>query len=272
MEKLTLKDYVSVDASQKTGTGAFLKEMLNGALPGVVTANTLSTVRANQGRFMKMHRMDIRPGMESEEEEELKIDQARNIFNSMARNPDVDRQQIIDAMMRYAGVTQSTAVSYYERLAKEAGMTNQGGEEERDDNPMQAMDSETAGMPTADVGEVPADNAMDFAADAGSVEQGMEGPQEVEHTFPDNPNKQGIIRHVDKAHLVYKRQTPDGTFEELWSYNISTDMKDELTIRRKILSGTDIPSQKTQSPDGSQAYTITTMGNGQLLHITGLSQ
>lgn len=270
---MTLKDfYGKLPTSSKQGDGSLLKEMLNGALPDAVKANTLISTRANTGRFMKMHRMN--GATETEEEQELKIDQARNIFHAMVRNPNVERQHIIDKMMQHAGVTHSTAVSYYERLAKEAGLTNQGGEDD-DRDPMQAADSmsnDTAGMPTADVGNVPADNAMDFAADAGSTEQVQQTPQEVQHTNPGDPNKQGIIRQVDKAHLVFKRQTPDGTFEELWSYNISTDMKDELSIRRKILAGTDIPSQKTSSPDGSQAYTLTTMGNGQLLHITGLSQ
>jgi hypothetical protein len=278
MDKMSLKDFFTkanvMPVSEKLGTGALLKEMSNFAVPSTSSSSAmLQSVRANQGqgRFMKMHRVGGAPA-EVEEEQELKIDQARNIFNSMARNPNVERQQIIDKMMQHAGVTHSTAVSYYERLAKEAGLTNQGGDDE-DDNPMQAaVSDDTAGMPTADVGEVPAQNAMDFAADGGSVEQGPQVQPEVQNTIPDDANKQGIIRHVDKAHLVFKRQTPDGTFEELWSYNISTDMKDELSIRRKILAGTDIPSQKTTSPDGSQAYTLTTMGNGQLLHITGLSQ
>ena len=49
-------------------------------------------------------------------------------------------------------------------------------------------------------------------------------------------------------------------------------MKDELTIRRAILEGTDIPPKKTESEDGQQKYELTTMGNGQMLEITGLPQ
>ena len=94
--------------------------------------------------------------------------------------------------------------------------------------------------------------------------------KEIEHTFPDDPNRQGIIRVVDKAHLVYKRQMPDGTFDELWIYNISKELRDELATRKKILAGTDIPPTRTRSADGSQKYTMTTLGDAQYVHITGL--
>lgn len=88
----------------------------------------------------------------------------------------------------------------------------------------------------------------------------------------EDPNRQGVIRTVPKAHLVYKRQTSDGTYEELWIYTTGGSMQDELTIRRAILAGTDIPANKVKSPDGSQSYEIWTVGNGQLLNIKGLPQ
>lgn len=86
----------------------------------------------------------------------------------------------------------------------------------------------------------------------------------------DDPDRQGLIRVVPNAHLVYKRTSEDGTFEELWIYNIYDSFDDELEVRRAILAGTDIPQNKMASPDGSQRYEIWTAGNGQLLHITGL--
>ena len=49
-------------------------------------------------------------------------------------------------------------------------------------------------------------------------------------------------------------------------------MKNELTVRRNILAGTDIEPKKTKSEDGQQSYTLTTMGNAQMLNITGLPQ
>ena len=86
---------------------------------------------------------------------------------------------------------------------------------------------------------------------------------------PDDPNKQGVLRTVKNAHLVYKRENGDGGFEELWIYNIGT-LKDELETRKAILAGTDIPVSKTSSEDGSQTYTIWSAGNAELIHVTGL--
>lgn len=88
----------------------------------------------------------------------------------------------------------------------------------------------------------------------------------------EDPNRQGVIRTVPNAHLVYKRTTPDGTFEELWIYNTGGSMQDELNIRRNILAGTDIPKNKVKSPDGKQHYDVWTIGNAQILNIHGLVQ
>lgn len=85
----------------------------------------------------------------------------------------------------------------------------------------------------------------------------------------ENPDRSGLIRTVKNAHLVYKRETEEGTFEELWVYNI-TNMRDEQATKRAILAGTDIPLNKTTSPDGSQSYEIWASGNAEMLHITGL--
>ena len=87
-----------------------------------------------------------------------------------------------------------------------------------------------------------------------------------------DPNRQGVIRTVPNAHLIYKRENEEGTYDELWVYNTSSSLKDELETRRNVLSGTDIPPRKTKSEDGSQSFTLTTMGNGQILQITGLPQ
>lgn len=103
-------------------------------------------------------------------------------------------------------------------------------------------------------------------------------PTDTEYEFDDvvddvedeDPNRQGLIRTIDDAHLVYKRRSPDSTYEELWIYNINDKIDSELEIRRAILAGTDIPQGKKHSDDGTQFYTLTTLGNAQLLHITGL--
>ena len=85
----------------------------------------------------------------------------------------------------------------------------------------------------------------------------------------ENPDKQGAIRVVPGAHLVYKRQSKDGTYEELWIYK-NEDMKSALILRRDIISGTDIPVNKSTSDDAKQSYVIWTTGNMELLHIVGL--
>jgi ribosome modulation factor len=85
----------------------------------------------------------------------------------------------------------------------------------------------------------------------------------------EDPDRQGVIRTVKSAHLVYKRQTEDGTYEELWIYNIG-NMRDELDVRKAILAGTDIPTSKTASPDGTQQYELWSAGNAELLQIRGL--
>jgi hypothetical protein len=88
--------------------------------------------------------------------------------------------------------------------------------------------------------------------------------------IPGDPDRQGLIRTVKGAHLVYKRQNEEGKFDELWVFNVGGTLDDALTIRRAILAGTDIPPRATKSKDGLQTYTLTTLGNAQLLHIKGL--
>jgi len=78
-----------------------------------------------------------------------------------------------------------------------------------------------------------------------------------------------LIRTVKGTHLVYKRESEDGTFEELWVVNVGY-LKNEMQVRKAILAGTDIPTSATSSPDGKQEYSIWTAGNMEMLKITGL--
>ena len=93
---------------------------------------------------------------------------------------------------------------------------------------------------------------------------------DVQEEEPEDPDRQGIIRTVKNAHLVYKRQQENSTFTELWIYNIINKLKSEVDIRRDILAGTDIPAKKTRTPNGDQSYEIWTAGNAQLILIKGL--
>jgi len=192
------------------------------------------------------------PPEDGEEEAEMNlVDQARQLFQTMVHRPDANRATILNAFQEL-GVTESTAVSYYTRFLEEFGMTSD------------------------DVGqEMPGGAGGGFGDDIEGQEQTPYGepeplPDDSELEEPKDPNRAGFVRHVDNAHLVYKRQDDNGTFEELWVYNLHANSTDELEIRRDILAGTDIPPQKTRSPDGVQKYVTTSMGNAQMVHITGL--
>ena len=85
-----------------------------------------------------------------------------------------------------------------------------------------------------------------------------------------DPNRQGLIRRVPGAHLVYKRQGEDGTYHELWLFPIESDMRDERDIKSAILAGTDVDPQTSKSEDDEQEYELWTAGNAQMMLITGL--
>lgn len=115
---------------------------------------------------------------------------------------------------------------------------------------------------------LPDDEMM--GGEEGADEFSDEPPMD-EPTEPEDPNRQGMIRTVKGAHLVYKREVEDGTYEELWIYNSST-LRDEIVIRKAILAGTDIPVNKSQSPDGSQSYEMWAVGNAEMVLVKGLQQ
>lgn len=85
-----------------------------------------------------------------------------------------------------------------------------------------------------------------------------------------DPNKMGNIRVVKGAHLVYKRQSSDGTFNELWIYNVGDHIQQSIDIKKAIIAGTDIPDNQMRSKDNSQTYELVTMGNAQMLFVSGL--
>lgn len=172
---------------------------------------------------------------------------AKILFQQLMNRPDISRDEIIQEFTSTLDVTEETAITYYEDLAKEFGFNQDSGDVEAGS---QMGDKEE---PVADL---PADTEMELSQ---------------EEVDDQEPNAQGIIRTVANAHLVYKRQMEDGSFEELWVYNLGDGINDALEIRRDILNGTDIPRGHTRSENGQQAYSLQTMGNAQLLHLTGLS-
>lgn len=148
--------------------------------------------------------------------------------------------------------------------------SGQAGNQSGDFNPDAESDSDPEGEPNDEFDpELDPDlaDAQDPEADP-MADPEMEPEQEPE--VEQDPDRMGDIRVVKGAHLVYKRQENDGTFKELWIYNIGDHINDAIATKRAILAGTDIPEGKLRSEDGKQMYTLTTMGNAQMLGIEGL--
>ena len=98
-----------------------------------------------------------------------------------------------------------------------------------------------------------------------------DGEDEDEDEESEDHDHEGVIRTIKGAHLIYKRQDTDGTYSELWMYDIGSGPKDEYHIRTSILDGTDIDQKTGSSEDGSQHYTLWTCNNRQLMQIAGLA-
>lgn len=84
-----------------------------------------------------------------------------------------------------------------------------------------------------------------------------------------NPDKEGLIRTVRGAYLVYKRATAESNFEELWLYNMG-NVKTQTHVRNAILAGTDIDPITLRSPTNDQTAEVWSKGNVQYLHVNGL--
>jgi hypothetical protein len=107
-------------------------------------------------------------------------------------------------------------------------------------------------------------NPQDPSQDDGNVE-GEDTEQENV-----DPNRAGVIRNVKGAHLIYKREIEDGSYEEMWIFN-SGEFKKDIEIKKAIIAGTDIPSHSTRSPDGSQELKMWSAGNADIMVLTGLA-
>lgn len=226
---------------------SLIAEIASGATPDAFGPSVLHSVHANILR----NRQE-----EDAESSTPKKAMARQLFMSLVNRQDLSRQDIINAFVERLGVTESTAVSYYEKFAKEAGVS---GKSRGEPQTMAAVN-----IPAKPQGMLP-----DINQQAQELSQPEEPPTEEPPPEDEDPNHAGTIRRVPGAHLVYKRRSPDGTFEELWVFK-SEDFDTSSKIQQGVLDATDIPPKHTKSADGSQSYTITTMGNAQVIHIKGL--
>jgi hypothetical protein len=130
----------------------------------------------------------------------------------------------------------------------------------------------SASLSTPRPGELGAEDSADDQEDPMGGEQEDPAVGQLASKATEDPNKQGLIRTVKGAHLVYKRQTEEGSYEELWQYSTkSGNFQEEMKRRKAILAGTDIPPNKTTSPDGSQSYEIWTTSNAEMMVIKGLT-
>lgn len=91
-----------------------------------------------------------------------------------------------------------------------------------------------------------------------------------ENREPEDPDKQGLIRTIPGAHLIYKRVGNNGTYTEMWMLQVGPNHRTEDKIRSAILDGTDIDQRLGASESGEQSYEIWTCNDRQIMKISGL--
>ena len=197
---------------------------------------------------------------------ENKKDDARRMIKPMIIRGTYSQEDMEKKMMQRLNIKPATADTYYHMIVKELNLDDDTQEEEDDDGIGEEDDLEVEEEPDSTL--IP-DIEFD---DDGQIVSGLDNLEDGQFASDGNPNKRGVLRIIKDAHLVYKRQNDAGLFDELWIFNSKDNMKDSLTIKRDILSATDIPYRQTKSEDGSQEYSMYTMGDVQFLEIKGLPQ
>ena len=145
---------------------------------------------------------------------------------------------------------------------------NEKKPEEMDDSKKESKKSEVIDL-TKDRDTTEPDADLHVEKDRGDHDDSNEKGEDQQESKED-PDKQGLIRTVKGAHLIYKRQESDGTYGELWIYKIDKGMKDEYKIRNAILNGTDIDQKSGQSKDERQHYELWTSNDRQMMKVYGL--
>lgn len=96
-------------------------------------------------------------------------------------------------------------------------------------------------------------------------------PIESDSKELENKNRQGLIRLIKGAHLVYKHVNATDRYDELWVYKTTKNgTLQDLEIKNDIISGTDIPLNSSKSADGEQEFEIWYSGNTVFLKISNL--
>jgi len=195
-----------------------------------------------------------------------KYDQAKIMIKPMLINGKLTQEDIMARMARNLKLKDSTANTYYHRIARELGFVSH----KDDDSTIPTKSTED------EVDELEMEDEDEFEAaevdEDGNIVIDEEGLEDDEFVDKGNPNRQGVIRVIDNAHLVYKRQNDNGMFDELWQYNTTKDFSNSLDIKKDILAATDILPRTNQSEDGVQKYSLRTLGDIQYMKITNLPQ
>jgi hypothetical protein len=79
-----------------------------------------------------------------------------------------------------------------------------------------------------------------------------ESDEEEQPEGEDDPDRQGMIRTVPDAHLVYKRKDEHNQYTELWIFKQDYTTKMSSKTYDAIIAGTDIPKGRNRSEDGTQ--------------------
>ena len=155
----------------------------------------------------------------------------------------------------------------------EAGGEGQDEEFDDDDVALGSDDPDFVSDPGegAGYGDAPAGGEGDDDGFEDPELDDIAGDDEGQNGEPEDPNRAGVIRYVKGAHLVYKREQEDGTYEEMWIFN-SGEFKRDMDVKKAILAGTDIPVNATASEDGSQEVSMWSAGNADIVVVKGLPQ
>lgn len=147
-------------------------------------------------------------------------------------------------------------------------------------NPTKAVEFEEIDQPStkAKQNDDEQNNETDFDNQSHDNESQFDDFDERNDDFNDKEDKsdidrQGNVKYVQDAHLVTRHQVEDGTYEELWIFNNDrNNHRRSDKIIRDIIKDTDIPENEISSEDGSQNYIIWSVGNIQMVKVTGLPE
>lgn len=199
-------------------------------------------------------------------------DRARTLLKPMLAKGTFNMADMQAVMKRKLGTADATTDTYYHMLVKELGYKKEPDEiEDGEDIPEAPTEDEDVeeedptGSGNGEAAEPEFDEDGNLIVDPESLE-------DDQFVIKDDLHRQGVIRRVDKAHLIKKTKNDGGLFDELWVYNTTDNMRDSLNIKKEILSATDIAPNTNSSEDGSQKYSMHTMGDMTYIEIMNLPQ